>query len=137
MNKREANSNMEVVLKYLAALSERNIHAMMPLFAEDVHWNIPGNEAIAPWLGVRTGKNQVKKALELLWLNTKPLSATIEHIIADENVVICSGNFESLMLKTGNIFKSLFFIEIKIIDGLIVKYTLLEDSFGVAKALNH
>lgn len=132
----ELNANIELVLRYFKALKERDINAIMLLLAKDINWCIPGNEAIAPWVGVRTNKNQIKDALELLWLNNEPISGTIAHIAADENVVICSGEFESLMLKTGKTFKSLFFTKITVVDGLIVKYTLLEDTFGLVRALS-
>lgn len=133
----ELNANIELVLRYFEALKERDINAIMLLLAKNINWCIPGNEAIAPWVGVRTNKNQIKDALELLWLNTEPISGTIAHIAADENVVICSGEFESLMLKTGKTFKSLFFTKITVVDGLIVKYTLLEDTFGLVRALSN
>lgn len=132
----ELNANIELVLRYFKALKEREINTIMSLLAKDINWCIPGNEATAPWVGVRTNKNQIKDALELLWLNTKQISGTIGHIAADESVVICSGEFESLMLKTGKTFKSLFFTEITVVDGLIVKYTLLEDTFGLVRALS-
>lgn len=132
----ELNANIELVLRYFKALKEREINTIMSLLAKDINWCIPGNEAIAPWVGVRTNKNQIKDALELLWLNTEPISGTISHIAADENVVICSGEFESLMLKTGKTFKSLFFTKITVVDGLIVKYTLLEDTFGLVRVLS-
>lgn len=133
----ELNANIELVLRYFEALKERDINAIMLLLAKNINWCIPGNEAIAPWVGVRTNKNQIKDALELLWLKTDPISGTIAHIAADENVVICSGEFESLMLKTGKTFKSLFFTKITVVDGLIVKYTLLEDTFGLVRALSN
>lgn len=133
----ELNANIELVLRYFKALKEREINTIMSFLAKDINWCIPGNEAIAPWVGVRTNKNQIKDALELLWLNTEPISGTIGHIAADESVVICSGEFESLMLKTGKTFKSLFFTEITVVDGLIVKYTLLEDTFGLVRALSN
>ena len=41
------------------------------------------------------------------------------------------------MLKTGKTFKSLFFTKITVVDGLIVKYTLLEDTFGLVRALSN
>ncbi|MCF2492831.1 hypothetical protein [Dyadobacter chenhuakuii] len=54
----------------------------------------------------------------------------------DGDTVITSGYFETRMLKTDKIFKSLFFTEITISKGKIVKYRLLEDSFGLVLALS-
>ena len=73
----ELNANIELVLRYFKALKECEIDTIMSLLAKDINWCIPGNEAIAPWVGVRTNKNQIKDALELLWLNTEPISGTM------------------------------------------------------------
>ncbi|MBT2622273.1 MULTISPECIES: nuclear transport factor 2 family protein [Chryseobacterium] len=132
----ESQAPIDVVSRYYLALGARNIEMIMKLFPEKLDWYVPGNETIAPWLGHRKTSSQVRAFFELLWQNTKPVSAKIDHIVTDGNVVLSSGSFETIMIKTGQNFRSLFFTEIMIIDGLIVKYTLLEDTFGLVKALD-
>lgn len=131
----EKKAPIDVVLKYYAALGERNIEMIMKLFPESLDWHVPGNDTIAPWLGYRNTHDEVREFFELLWKNTESVSAKINHIATDQNVVISSGSFETLMIKTGKILKSLFFTEITIVDGVITKYILLEDTFGLVKAL--
>lgn len=136
MNTQQTKAALAVVNSYFSALSERNIEIINELVADHVTWYIPGDETIAPWLGSRTNRTQVKESLELLWKNTVPISATIDHMAIEENVVICSGSFVTRMVKTGKLFKSQFFTEITVVEGSIVKYTLLEDTLGLVKALN-
>ncbi|MCF2498897.1 MULTISPECIES: nuclear transport factor 2 family protein [Dyadobacter] len=73
---------------------------------------------------------------------TNPLTGSlnsnfsIEAFAVDGDTVITSGYFETRMLKTDKIFKSLFFTEITVSKGKIVKYRLLEDSFALVLALS-
>lgn len=133
----ESKDPIDVVSRYYSALGARNIEMIMKLFPDKLDWYVPGNESSAPWLGYRKTNDHVREFFELLWQNTEPVSAVINHIATDQNVVLSSGSFETLMLKTGKNFKSLFFTEITIADGLIVKYILLEDTFGLMRALEH
>ena len=136
MKATESYSPIDVVLSYYSALGERNIEKIMKMFPEELDWYVPGDETIAPWLGTRKTCDQVREFFELLWQNTEAVSGMIDHIAVVGNVVISSGNFETRMVKTNKVYKSLFFTEITIVEGLIVKYRLLEDTFGLVRALD-
>lgn len=131
----ESENPLDVVLRYYSALSEHNIEKIIEMFPEHTDWHVPGNKFLAPWLGTRTTRDQVREFFELLWHSTETVSATIDHIAVVENVVISSGSFATRMLKTQKVYKSLFFTEITIVEGLIVKYKLLEDTYGLVMAL--
>ncbi|WP_157676765.1 nuclear transport factor 2 family protein [Chryseobacterium sp. T16E-39] len=133
----KSKTPVETVSKYYTALGERNIEMIMNLIPETLDWYVPGNETIAPWLGHRKTYSQVREFFELLWQSTEPVSASIDNIAIEGNVVLSSGNFETHMLKTGKNFKSIFFTQITVVDGMIVKYILLEDTLGLVKALEH
>ncbi|MDQ0964850.1 ketosteroid isomerase-like protein [Flavobacterium sp. W4I14] len=136
MKATESHNPIDVVLNYYSALGERNIEKIIAMFPEELDWYIPGDETIAPWLGTRNTCDQVREFFELLWQNTEAVSAMIDHIAVVGNVVISSGNFQTRMVKTNKVYKSLFFTEITIVEGLIVKYRLLEDTLGLVRALD-
>ena len=136
MKATESYSPIDVVLSYYSALGERNIEKIIAMFPEALDWYVPGDETIAPWLGARNTCDQVREFFELLWQNTEAVSAMIDHIAVVGNVVISSGNFVTRMMKTEKVYKSLFFTEITIVEGLIVKYRLLEDTLGLVRALD-
>jgi len=136
MKATECYSPIDVVLSYYSALGERNIEKIIEMFPKELDWYVPGDETIAPWLGARNTCDQVREFFELLWQNTEAVSAMIDHIAVVGNVVISSGNFVTRMVKTEKVYKSLFFTEITIVEGLIVKYRLLEDTLGLVRALN-
>jgi uncharacterized protein len=126
----------EIVLTYLKALAARDLNAIMPLFSEKVDWDVPGNETLAPWLGKRETAEEVKEFYHLLWKNTEAIDANIDHLFIDGSHAVVTGTFSSKMLQTGAVYTSLFFIHLTVENDLIVRYRLLEDSYGVVKALS-
>jgi uncharacterized protein len=124
-----------VVQTFLEAIGSRDLEKICSLFSEEIDWLIPGNEKVASWLGSRKTKQEVADFFKELWENTKPLAAQIDYLIAEDNVAIVSGNFSTLMTRTGKSVSSLFFIQIVVKDGFIINYRLLEDTLGVSKAM--
>ncbi|MDR6465308.1 nuclear transport factor 2 family protein [Chryseobacterium sediminis] len=129
------NNIQETVQEFLQFLSGRNLTELTNLFSDTVDWYIPGDEQKAPWLGVRNNKQEVSDFFELLWKNTEPVSAKIDHIFTDNENAVITGEFATKMLETGNIAESLFCIQMRIQNNKIIRYRLLEDSLAVSKAL--
>jgi len=131
------NSNIqEIIQHFLQFLSERNLKELTNLFSDTIDWYIPGDEEKAPWLGIRNNKQKVSDSFELLWKNTEPISAKIEHIFNDDENAVITGEFVTRMLATGRIVESLFCIQMRIQNNKITRYRLLEDSLAVSKALD-
>jgi len=124
-----------ITQQFLHALATRDLDLITGLFAENVDWYIPGDQHVAPWLGKRNTKAEIRAFYELLWSQTEPISANIDHIFTDNNRVVIAGDFATKMLKTGIVCESLFFIHFTVEDGLITRYRLLEDSLAVVQAL--
>lgn len=126
----------QIINNYLQALSARNLHAMHLLFADEVDWYIPGNQAVAPWTGKRSNKQEIMDFFRLLWKQTIPIAANIDHIFVDGKKAVISGDFKTGMLQTDKICDSLFFIQVTVENEKIVKYYLLEDSHAVVMSLS-
>ncbi|UTX48792.1 nuclear transport factor 2 family protein [Chryseobacterium sp. MA9] len=131
-----SNNIQENIQQFLQFLSERNLTELINLFSDTVDWYIPGDEQKAPWLGERKNKQEISDFFELLWKNTEPVSAKIDHIFNDDENVVITGEFATKMLVTGNIVESLFCIQMRIHNDKIIRYRLLEDSLAVSKALD-
>lgn len=131
-----SNNIQESIQQFLQFLSERNLTELINLFSDTVDWYIPGDEQKAPWLGERKNKQEISDFFELLWKNTEPVSAKIDHIFNDAENVVITGEFATKMLVTGNIVESLFCIQMRIHNDKIIRYRLLEDSLAVSKALD-
>ncbi|RBL91770.1 nuclear transport factor 2 family protein [Chitinophaga flava] len=124
-----------IVNNFFNALAKRNLDDILPLFADNIDWYIPGNETLAPWLGRRSTKADVAQFYTMLWQHTTPISGEIFHLITQGNVTLTSGRFKVKMLQTDQIYESLFFTEITVEDNLITKYRLLEEGYGLVVAL--
>ncbi|MEE6188014.1 nuclear transport factor 2 family protein [Niabella digestorum] len=125
----------KIVEAFLEYLQQRDLNRIVNLFAENVKWQIPGNENRIAWLGKRNSRAEVEAFFKLLWSATVPLSASIHKILMTGSDVIIKGDFATKMLKTGKIVTSIFFIHFVVKEEKIVEYTLLEDSFAVAQAM--
>ncbi|MDR4890726.1 MULTISPECIES: nuclear transport factor 2 family protein [unclassified Chryseobacterium] len=130
------NNIQETIQHFLQFLSERKLTELTNLFSDTVDWYIPGDEQKAAWLGVRNNKQEVSDFFELLWKNTEPVSAKIDHIFNDDENVVMTGEFVTKMLETDHIVESLFCIQMRIQNDKIIRYRLLEDSLAVSKALD-
>ena len=125
----------ETVDAFFQRLAAPEPETIVQLFADPVDWFIPGNEALAPWLGRRGTRDDVVAFFRLLFANVEPLRAEVQHILVDGETAIATGEFASRMLATGKVVESIFFIQFTVRDRQIVRYRLLEDSHAVAVAL--
>ena len=132
----EQSDSRGIVKRFLEYLTKRDVNGITSLFAENVDWYIPGDIKSAPWLGKRNTRSEVKSFFELLWPNTEPVSAEIDHIFFDEPRVVVAGSFKTKMLMSNKIVESPFFIHMKIENNRICWYRLLEDSFAVSVSLS-
>lgn len=126
----------KIITKFLDYLTTRDLDALVALFAEEVDWDIPGNQAKAPWLGKRHTQEEVRGFYELLWKYTEPVSANISHIFVDDTAAVVAGNFSTKMLPKGEVVDSPFYITIRVEQEKINYYRLLEDSYAVSEAMS-
>lgn len=126
----------QLVQQFFTHLTNRDLPRLLTLFDQEVDWYIPGNKDLVPWTGRRKSLDEVEQFFQQLWLGTQPLSAKVDHMLTDGNVCVITGEFSTRMLFTGKIVDSLFCIQITFIEGLIVRYRLLEDTFAVSEAMS-
>ncbi|NOT93880.1 nuclear transport factor 2 family protein [Ferruginibacter sp.] len=129
-----SENTKKVVLQFCQSLANRDL-SLIDFFAENVDWYIQGNEKIAPWLGRRSKREEVKEFFQILWTNTESISAQIDHILVEDGFAVITGDFSTKMLQTDKVMKSIFSIHINVQNNLITKYRLLEDSYAVVIAL--
>lgn len=124
-----------IVHDFYSALNARELDTVAGKFADKIDWYIPGEQSLAPWLGIRTQRCEVKDFFELLLQNIEPVSFDIEHIVVEGNFAVATGRFVSKMLATGIEYNSPFSAHFTIQGDFIVRYRFLEDSNGLVKAL--
>jgi uncharacterized protein len=125
----------EVVMDYFRRMGTQDPEQVAALFADEVDWFIPGDQAVAPWLGRRGTRAEVAEFYRMLWSAVTPLGADLQHLLVEDDVAVATGEFSSRFNQTGRVLESLFSIVFTVRDGRIVRYRLLEDSHGVVVSL--
>jgi ketosteroid isomerase-like protein len=131
----ETIQTRKIIDNFYQALAKRELAVLTQLFAEDLDWDIPGNEEIAPWLGKRTSRKEIKEFFKLLWQSVEPISAQIDHILVEGDFAIVTGYFSSRMNRSEQVYSSMFSAHFTVKDNEIVRYRLQEDSYGLVEAL--
>jgi len=129
------HTTKEIVNDFFGYLTKRDLKNTINLFADNVKWEVPGNEKNIKWLGKRKNKLEIETTFKLLWSATEPVSAEIHKILIDNNDVMIKGDFTTKMLQTEKVVTSVFFIHFVVSNEKIIEYTLLEDSYAVSQSL--
>lgn len=135
MEQTPTHQTRTIVNAFYTALSGRDLTSLIQLFPETVDWDIPGNEELAPWLGKRRKRSEIKDFFQLLWQNAEPISAQIDYILIEGDFAIATGHFSSRMKRSNQIFSSMFSAHFWVKNSKIVRYRLQEDSHGLVEAL--
>lgn len=99
------------------------------LFADTVDWDLPGNKEKFPWTGKRHTKNEVAAFFQELSKNVESKKFEIDFISVNGQNATAAGRLSSKILKYDKIFDTEFVVIFKVINGKIVKYHFLEDSY--------
>ncbi|MEP6628382.1 MAG: nuclear transport factor 2 family protein [Ginsengibacter sp.] len=135
LDKKTKNDTKAVIMAFYNALGARKTTEISQKFAETIDWYIPGAEHLAPWLGKRTKRIEVKEFFDTLLSNIESVSFDLEHVIVEEDFGVVTGKFISKMVKTGINYESPFSAHFQIAEGKIVYYRFLENSYGLLSAL--
>ncbi|MCL1673786.1 nuclear transport factor 2 family protein [Elizabethkingia ursingii] len=126
----------QVVEQYYHNLALGNYEANVQLFADHVEWRIPGNAECAVWIKDRNTKEEVSTFFKELYENIEGISFDVSGKFYHENRAVVTGHLVSRVLSTGKLFDSHFTVQFTIDNGLITKYLMLEDSYGLVEALS-
>lgn len=129
------SATRSIVENFYKALTERNLEEVANQFSDKLDWYIPGEKSVAPWLGARSNREEVKTFFQTLLENIESREFKIHHIFAEEEFAVATGEFTSCMLQTGKIYYSIFSAHFTVKNNQIVSYRFLEDSNALVKAL--
>ena len=103
------------------------------LFSENMEWEIAGDTGVLPWIGRKSGRvavtNFVKDSRALI----ERISFEVQDILAGNNRAVILGSLASKLKRTGKVLKTDFAIVLTVANGEIVRFQMLEDSFGVSQ----
>lgn len=122
-------STRQIIEEFYALQSGKKKGNMVDLFAENVDWDLPGNQEKFPWTGQRQTRKEIEQFFKDLHSNVKSERFDIDFIAINGENATVSGQLSSKILKFNKIFTTEFVVIFKVVNGKIVKYHFLEDSY--------
>jgi ketosteroid isomerase-like protein len=108
--------------------------AIASLFSEHVDWFVPGDERI-PWIGRKIGRAGVADFIRDLRKFTTPIRVSVRNIVTEGENAVAFLELETRVNGTGKVIRTEAAFDFTIRDGLVVRFRLFEDSYGVSKAV--
>lgn len=105
------------------------------LFSEDLEWEVAGDTSVLPWIGRKSGRSAVVDFAKDSASMIERIRLDVDDIVASENRAVILGSIVSRVKQTGKVIETYFGIILTIIDGEIVRFQMLEDSFAVSRAV--
>jgi ketosteroid isomerase-like protein len=105
------------------------------LCSADLRFDVQGDTGVLPWIGHKTGRAALADFIRDLRLLTEPIAFDVEDILASDTRAAIVGTLKTRIKASGKVVDSEFAIILTIGDGLITRFQMLEDSFGVAMAV--
>ena len=103
-------------------------------FATNLVFEIQGDDGVLPWVGKKTGREAVADFNREIRMLTEPLTIDVEDILASESRAAIVGSLKTRIKATGRITATQFAIILTVVDGVVTRFQMLEDSFDVSKA---
>jgi ketosteroid isomerase-like protein len=120
---------------YFEAFGAREPDRLVSFFAADASWVVPGDPALTPWAGDRSGPQDIRQFFELFFEAAEPLAFEVHSFteVGDDQVLI-TGRFAYRFHASGLEFDDEFVQRYTIGDGKITAFRIFEDSLGLARA---
>ncbi|WP_033318185.1 nuclear transport factor 2 family protein [Streptomyces yerevanensis] len=118
---------------YFEALGARDMERILSRFAPDATWTIPGDPALTPWAGHRTGPKDIEQSLTAFFAAVDPLVFELQTMVEADGRVLVPGRYASRFRPSGQVLESEMILRFTVADGLITDYRVFEDSLGITR----
>ncbi|MGW7754548.1 nuclear transport factor 2 family protein [Streptomyces violaceusniger] len=130
-----SDQTRDVVNELLKRMGEGDIPAVVALFAEGAHWEVPGDPEIVPWVGSR-GVAGIPDFFETMARLTVRELFEIERVLVDGPNAVLIGRARVVVRSTGKVIDTPFAVDIVVdAEGRISRFYMFEDSLSVARAM--
>lgn len=139
MNKNSSNIATEETRTIVELFYKRrllhDIDGVLDLIADNVQWAIPGDADLAPWLGNRSNKEEIREFFALQKQYLESITFDTNQLVVEGENAVAVGYLSSRMLKTNKLFNSHFMTHFRVKDKKITHYFFSEDSLELVKVL--
>ncbi|MER7183485.1 nuclear transport factor 2 family protein [Streptomyces hyaluromycini] len=130
-----SDQTRDVVNELLKRMGEGDIPAVVALFADDAHWEVPGDSEIAPWVG-RCGVAGIPDFFQTMARLTVRELFEVERVLVDGPNAVLIGRARVVVRSTGKAIDTPFAADIVVnAEGRISRFYMFEDSLCVARAM--
>ncbi|NHA04895.1 nuclear transport factor 2 family protein [Mucilaginibacter sp. HC2] len=132
---KESQQTQEVLNGFFQGTSQNDVKAIAQYIADDIDFYI-AESPYMPWTGKKSGKQEVITALHQLTDAHKLAEDDFEmdHTFIDGTEAAVFGKAGRTVKATGKKFKEPFVMRFTIVNGLITRLLMLEDSHQIEKA---
>jgi ketosteroid isomerase-like protein len=130
------DSNIAIAQQLLAGIGEgRSPEALAAMFAEDLRFEIQGDDGALPWIGHRTGRQAAADFFREIRVLTEPVKFEVEDILGSPNRAVIVGELATRIKSSHKIINTQFAIVLTISGDEIMRFQMLEDSFGLSRTV--
>jgi len=112
------------------AIAQQLLAAM---FAEDLRFEIQGDDNVLPWIGHKTGRQAAADFFREIRVLTEPVKFEVEDILGGRNRAVIVGELATRIKSSGKVVNTQFAIVLTISGDQITRFQMLEDSFGLSR----
>jgi ketosteroid isomerase-like protein len=128
--------NVAIAQKFLALVGGgKDPDEIAALCAEDLRFEIQGDDGVLPWIGRKTGGAAVADFVREMRVMTEPVTFDVEDILASDARVAIIGALATRVKSSGKVIHSQFAIILTVAGNVVTRFQMLEDSFDVSRAV--
>jgi ketosteroid isomerase-like protein len=130
------DKNIGIAQQLLAGIGEqRDPDVIAAMFAEDLRFEIQGDDGVLPWIGLKTGRQAAADFFRDIRVLTEPVSFQVEDILGSAERAVIIGELATRIKSSGRVTRSQFAIVLTISGNLITRFQMIEDSFDLSRAV--
>lgn len=111
-----------------------DVNEIAALVSENVDWLVAGNTQLVPWIGRKYGRNGVAEFYAQIRAHLSSEHFEIKDILIKDKRLVAIGELASRVKKTQKLIETEFVLDMYIENGLITRFRMYEDSYGVSEA---
>jgi uncharacterized protein len=109
------DKNIAIAKQLLAGISAgHDPQTLAAMFAEDLRFEIQGDDGVLPWIGHKTGRQAAADFFREIRVLTEPVKFEVEDILGGPNRAVIVGELATRIKSTGKVSNSQFAIVLTI-----------------------
>jgi len=129
-------NNIIIAQQLLSGIGEGKApDALAAMFAEDLRFEIQGDDGVLPWIGRKIGRQAAADFFREIRLLTEPVKFEVEDILGSPNRAVIVGELATRIKSSGKENHSQFAIILTISGDKITRFQMLEDSFDLSRTV--